>query len=725
MKDPMKESREVNAAITHGHLHQAIGRLRTLAPAGNWEIASALDSAEQDYRLMLQYAFAPTPDPDRHTLYGKITERLRGVLDRIVRESLAVDSSELYFGTLRYERTRRADSIASLLDSYRTVASQQSLFARAAGGTSSASQAGEADQLRRRIFNRIWVTFPLSAADCEALTTLWDDPTMPEAIKYVCVAALMLGAMEYYSEPALDLLLRCAMSVSEPLALRATMAALMVMGMNSHRSMSARITSRLESLRASTDWSQRVKLVWLQYVRSLDTEAISRRMRDELLPGMMELHRKLKDKLPDDPEALLDPEENPEWEESLRSSGLADKLRELSEMQNEGADLLHGTFSALKSFSFFNEISHWFLPFDPDSAEVTSQLSRDDRPLADVIAAMPMMCDSDKFSLVFSLASTPAAQKQMMMAGLQGHTSELARISASELLPGTGRQANTVRCIMQDLYRFYSLFRRKSEFTNPFAAGFNLPEVEALWPDMEGGDTLRAVAELYFRHGHYRYALTILDRLDPAKSDADTLQKIGYSHQKLGETDQAIAAYQKAELMAPENRWTRRRLAALYRQTGRSAMALEYYNRLSSELPDDASLALATGYCHLDMGHYREALHNFYKAEFMDEKSTKPLRPIAWVAMLMRDFDIAARYYGRLLQSVTPTPTDYLHMGHLSLLTGDARQAINYYKLYLNSRPAQELEQALRADEPQLREAGIDTSLIPLIIDSILYDNDR
>ena len=43
-------------------------------------------------------------------------------------------------------------------------------------------------------------------------------------------------------------------------------------------------------------------------------------------------------------------ENNPEWEEMLEKNGLADKMRELTEMQSEGADLMMVTFSNLKGF---------------------------------------------------------------------------------------------------------------------------------------------------------------------------------------------------------------------------------------------------------------------------------------------------------------------------------------------------------------------------------------
>ena len=55
---------------------------------------------------------------------------------------------------------------------------------------------------------------------------------------------------------------------------------------------------------------------------------------------------------------------NPEWENWIDKSGITDKLREMGELQMEGADVYMSTFSQLKQFPFFRQMSHWFYPFD-------------------------------------------------------------------------------------------------------------------------------------------------------------------------------------------------------------------------------------------------------------------------------------------------------------------------------------------------------------------------
>ncbi|MDE7154851.1 MAG: hypothetical protein K2N79_01010, partial [Muribaculaceae bacterium] len=66
-------------------------------------------------------------------------------------------------------------------------------------------------------------------------------------------------------------------------------------------------------------------------------------------------------------------EENPEWMEVLEKSGVADRLKEMTEIQEEGGDVFMSTFSNLKNYTFFNEISNWFLPFPAESSGVTAE----------------------------------------------------------------------------------------------------------------------------------------------------------------------------------------------------------------------------------------------------------------------------------------------------------------------------------------------------------------
>lgn len=115
-------------------------------------------------------------------------------------------------------------------------------------------------------------------------------------------------------------------------------------------------------------------------------------------------------------------EKNPEWKKELEESGLGKKLQEYSNLQMEGADVFHSTFSGLKSFPFFSELGNWFLPFDPSYSEIANLFPDESKNslLKTAILDSGHMCNSDKYSFCLSLAQIPQAQREMMMSRMGG-----------------------------------------------------------------------------------------------------------------------------------------------------------------------------------------------------------------------------------------------------------------------------------------------------------------
>lgn len=119
---------------------------------------------------------------------------------------------------------------------------------------------------------------------------------------------------------------------------------------------------------------------------------------------------------------------------------------------------------------------------------------------------------------------------------------------------------------IQDLYRFFKLYIRRTEFTDPFAGHINLLHVSVLNPLLSDSDSLRLIGEYYFRRGYYAEALELFERLSAAyHSDSEIYQKIGFCYQKKGDYANALEAFLKAEIISPDNFWTIRRIATCYR----------------------------------------------------------------------------------------------------------------------------------------------------------------
>ncbi len=699
----------VESAIADGRLKEAFRLLRTLTPGSASELRREIENAAEDYNRIIAYAMTGNPDPGRKEQIAGISSRIYSALDLAIREKEIIDTPTLYYNTARTERLRPADTIGALLEQMAQTAAGASAFALAGLPQAETAKRRQAvEQAERRVFERVWVTVPLTADDAGRLYEAIADPERPERQRLLIVSALTLNALQFYSERTLLSLLRAARADSVAVQVRATVGAVLVMARWPRRSNSPAVNLQLETLRESSKWSLDVEHTLLQLIRTADVEKISRQMQQEIIPEMMKLR-------PDFYKHINNPEEplemNPEWEEKLRQSGLQSKLEKLSEMQSEGGDLFFSMFSMLKGYAFFNHPSAWFLPFETDRSEVVEALGHD-ITMGEMVSLAPTMCDSDKYSFILSLNKLPDAHKQAITAQLDQANVNLAELAESELLPEEQQRRSLLTRYIQDLYRFFRLFRRKGEFIDPFAGIINPVGIPALADDFRSDEKRRLVAEFFFKHEHWNEAIELFRLVAP---DTQSWQKLGLALRKTNRPLEAAEAFEKADMTHPDSPWTLRQMGLAYRAAGRSEKALEAFTRLEVLEPDSASNALRIGYCHLDLGNFHEALHSFYKAEFMDETSTKPLRPIAWSAFINHDFETSRKYYDRLMSLETPSPTDYLNMGHLALAMGQMREALNFYRLF-SSEP-KELLAALRGDADILADAGVDITIIPLIVD--------
>ena len=135
------------------------------------------------------------------------------------------------------------------------------------------------------------------------------------------------------------------------------------------------------------------------------------------------------------------------------------------------------------------------------------------------------------------------------------------------------------------------------------------------------------------------------------------------------------------------------------------------------------NISLSIGHCYLELGNYKEAIKNYYKVEFLDEKSTRAWRPLAWSLLLSGDYEQSQKYYDKIIAE-NPIAEDYLNIGHLALAKNDMQSVIQNYKKYVTNNDINTLIKALKQDEKYLVELGIDISLLPFVIDALLYSID-
>ncbi len=704
------------------------------ALAEDWQAREKLNELETSYRYMIQYMLDGYADPDRENVYNNLILSAYTLADSVVEQLQEKESNTLYYQQKRFLRQTPHNTIqdaCNALEKAENNCSLNDLLSDIEPNESKRIELqrdveGAGDEL----FTRIWTNYPATEWDystlkeCFALRRYSDDTCV------LIVTALTLNILHRYDEKKLDLLLTIYHTYDcEEVCQRALCSAVILLYVYRHRvKLSSTLNAHIESMRELPTFANDVRNLQLQLIKSREAERISRKLTDELIPEMMKLNPSIFKKInPTDANIeIYTTDENPEWQELLEQSGISNKLKELNELQMEGSDVFLSTFSGLKTFPFFQSIANWFRPFTPYHSELHELFPAGDRKnsFLQLIGRSRFLCNSDKYSFCLCVKSTPESQRSMLTSqfNIEGTDIEELEKEGTDIAPDKNRKAISNQYV-QDLYRFFNLYHRKNEFYNPFARPIDLSSVTALQPIFGDIENMNLIAEFYFKKEFYDDALTLFKKLvEHEQANSGLYQKIGYCHQVNRRYEQALKAYEHAEMMEPDNLWTLRRIATCHHLLKNNQSALSYYKKCAEKEPENLSICLNIGHCFVEERNFNEALKYYFKADYLHPDSGKALRPIAWCSFLIGKIEQAQRYYDKILTD-SPTPTDYMNAGHAELAVGNIRRALDLYResISLDGNDTKKFIENFKQDIPDLVHAGIHEKEIPLILDQLLY----
>ena len=723
-------SASVASPLAEGRIAEALANLEAFAGAASspFNTRERITALADSYAMLSRFLIDGVSDPHREEIAADIAAEASAINAAIERDALAAcDDPSLYMSTLRFERTRPEESIAALIKAYAEASATPDI------------PLATTESMAQRIFNRLWVTCPLTASDAEAVHAAVASATtrIPDHARILLIGSLMLGALRFFDQRrAVILADTYRINNSTPLGAVALAALVLVLAAAPvHASGHRKLRAALDALSDVPTVAADTRMAFMQLIRSRDTERVSRKLTDDLLPGIMKLRpdidRRMRD-LDKNEAAPFDEsgELNPEWEDMFEKSGLGDKLRELNELQSEGADVMMATMGGLKDFSFFNDPANWFLPFYAShSAASGSGVAQ----LSGAIEGLPMMCDGDKYSLVLFAARMGG---NLMGAGLSAHLDEQERqwreLRRTDIDGDAKACADAANSFVQNVYRFFKLFRRKNEFVDPFVKPIN-PLSTPLLSQHLGSDAeaLSIAAEFYFRRGHYSEALQLFNRIEElTPPSAELYQKKGYVLEMTGTPDDALEAYHTADLIDSDSVWTLRRIAALLVRTGRHSDALSFFDRIEAIKPDRRTDIMARARCLMELKRHTDALAQLYKSDFLKPDRPDTLRLMVRCQLIVGDAAKARASADRLktiaVGSATD-PYDNILLGLACMALGDLRGAVAAYTDFISGSDFDTAPfiAAMRAERPVMERIGASPLTINIITEAALTESSR
>ena len=719
MKSKYKLTSQINTLIKEGRYFEAMNIISENDKAG--VCRDLLSEAGATYRYMLAYFERSTPgvaDTSRAAVVSKTGEMLRCAADRLEASTLCVAEPGEYFSAMRIRKVCETPTVSAAIRNVDMALAKEELALL--GQNYNVETRRTLEDAADRLFVNVQTAVHLSKNEQTELRAFLFGETTPVTFPVQCLAigALLMGSLMYYDRRKLELLTEAVLSHPDlRVRARAIVAMLIVITKHSSRiDCDPEIIARLEVLGDNEETLRQVREFVLLMLRTLDTDRVNKQVNEEIFPELMRLKPDIEKSMRRMGKKLerAEIEENPDWEDILGKSGITDKLKELSDMQMDGADIFMSAFSQMKRFPFFRRLSNWLLPYDKDHSEVHKYTEGLPDSMLTLLGEGNYFCSSDKYSMALAMAMMPKEHFNLMSGQLNEQLAHIKEEMGATLKGNETDMASEMALYLKDLYRYFKL--KNDDTADPFIGIFELKDVPPFAALRTDRNLLRNMAEFYFRYGYWQQAESLFGKVLSLGESAeeDLLQKQGYCLQLMGRDKEALRLYMQAELLNSDSDWLLKRIATLLRDMQRYGEAAEYVRRALARKPENLQLELLLGNVLMLDNHPQEALKSFYKIKYLRPDKTSISRHIAWCEFLMGNYAESIKTYESLSDIKA---ADMLNCGHASLASGDMAGAKARYRscIAMSEGNVAEFRRLYAEDRDYLLEAGVNELDISLM----------
>lgn len=714
-------------------LKESINLLRTLVEGMHVaDFTLQYDDINQTYLMLLEYNFRGVPDPQRNMIFEKLKVSLLELADRVRQYALAQTGMHVYQLKSRIEKEKEIakEEATRHIDNY----SFEQEFARLLHETDLLTKKSETQALPSvspKLFQLMWLSDKYTETDLLLIKAIRESDSLPWYEKCLAVSAVTLSLINCFDKTKF-LVLCDFYNDRQPQVWQRAFSGLVLAVFIYNRRIELYPELRAKMLQYAGDETFGTDLnnFLLQIFKALETENITRKFREEILPDVQKFESKIRQKL--DIDNLINDEliedKNPDWEQIFEDSpDLLNKIQKMSEMQMEGLDLFMGTFAMLKNFDFFREISNWFRPFYQENETAQSSVDDDIQGKYDFLASLEdsfYMCNSDKYSFCFNIRHLPGDQGRNVISLFNMEAESMREITSEDgLLNKPGKDVFIFTQYIQDLYRFFKLHPFRADFRDIFGLQWNLWDNWLISNLNNNSLVMRTAAEFLFSKMHYAEAAALFLSLS-AKPEADqaVFEKLAYCYQMMGDYKQALEFYKRTELFDSNRLWSLKKIIFCYRKLGDNDSALKWSLEAAALDADDAYLQTMLGNCYLDLNQFDKALDHYFKVEILSPDNKKVLRPIAWCCFVLGKLDLAKNYF-QLIAGEGLTANDLINAGHIELCLGNKPKAMENYMAALRSGEInlRQFTETLDFDKHFLVANGVDATEIQLISDYLRF----
>ncbi|NLV18443.1 MAG: tetratricopeptide repeat protein [Bacteroidetes bacterium] len=734
----IQQHKQLCSLVSAKKIKQSLDILHDMmSSASSGDLRDEYDNLVMTYRNMLTYTIEGIDDPERSKIYIRLIQSILELSDKVRQDILSRTSGwNTYWLKQQTEKEQKlsgktiVESVDDLM--FKSELDEWLKLSNEINPDPESEISKKHNQLIKSIFNHFWLTDYYGEAEDSLINIFLNSGKFRWYESSIFTTAITLSFLRTWQTEKLFHLIKIYESGKEQVMERALSGLILNLHYyNGRILLYPEVITAIEKMAHSKTFREHCRLIVLQTIRSRETEKLSRKLHDEILPQVAKLRPQLEDKL--DLDNILpkdkNEEKNPDWSEMFSGSEeIFRTMEELTKLQMEGADVYMSAFANLKHFDFFKDFQNWFMPFYPDH-EVVNEIFRDEilgpgtNQLAEAMYKTPFICNSDKFSLILNLKYLPSTQKSMMLKVFKMELEGLQQLEEDESVIDPDRKFRiNVTQYLQDIYRFFKLSPYRKEFEDIFTGRLDIYNSSFFRLTCKTEEAETGLADYFFSKDFYDDALSLyLRQVDRKPDDAQLYEKTGYCYQQISDYENALKNYRRAELI-DRKPWTIKKIALCLRRLGRTEEALEHYLQAGNMEPENNHTTIMTAHCYLDLKDYEAALKYYFRIEYNDPGNLNILRPIAYCYLALGRLDDSEKYYDRLAEGKL-NAHDLINMGHLALCKGNRKEAVDLYRrsLLSDELTQEKLMLILSEDKPLLIGSGVNPDDLPILQDYLLF----
>ncbi|MFO8087168.1 MAG: tetratricopeptide repeat protein [Bacteroidales bacterium] len=708
-------------------LHKLIKQSQVAAYETEWSTIAGI------YSNILKYAISGVHDPQQEEVYQNTLRKVLHLADK-VKQSLLLQYSPAY--RFRKERLKK-DQVTPGSDI------EQALTRLTSGPTVDDILYEEEKQPNERsprekaidhLFDTLWLTDHYTIKEQQLIEKLFKQDLLEWYERAVMITAITLSLLRTFDVKKFHLLFDIYRFQEDQNYQRALTGLLLALFRHNKRLfLYPELEERLEQEYQANPFEDDTESMIIQLLKAKDTDRVTRKLQEEIMPELIKLQPKIQEKL--DLDKLLGQEDfqdqNPEWEEFFEDSpGLMDKLQELTDMQLEGNDVFMSTFARLKHFAFFNRVPNWFLPFYNENPTAEESLAGehafpDPSALIESIAGSQHMCNSDKYSFVLNLKHLPDQQKQMMGNMIKAEFDQMKEVAEDEnLINQQSKNKKIITQYIQDLYRFFKIHPMHTELDDIFSYRMDFYNKDFYDKIVRNDAITRRIAEYYFSKKHFDKAEEVFEMLleKQPEDPMEIFEKLAYSCEKQQNYEKAVDFYKKAELFDTNRLWNLKKIAYNYQMLKQADQAIDFYKQAEKIAKEDIYIKIQLGNTYLAKEDCTKALEYYHQAKQIAPDNYHIWRPLAWCSFVSGDFEQGGFYLKQLME-IEDNKYDLMNAGHVAFCLNNKEEASNYYVKSVQARnnDFKAFLEAFKEDRKHLLKHGVSEDDIALVLDHVRY----